>query len=147
GLNPRHESDYRIVASPFVVGDMVFAPTRKVPLLALRPAGTGDVTESALVWKWDSRGGPDVPTPVCDGKYFYMVDDRGLATCLDAATGEVVWGPERTSLGNVSASPVLADGKVYITNEAGVTTVLATGPEYKVLATNELDGGFTLSSL
>jgi outer membrane protein assembly factor BamB len=147
GLNPSKERDYRIVGSPFVVGDMIFAPTRKVPLLALRGVGTGDVTESSFVWKFDGKGGPDVPTPVSDGKYFFMVDDRGLATCLDAKTGEVVWGPERTALGSVSASPVLADGKLYITNEAGATTVLAAGPEFKVLATNELDGGYTLSSL
>jgi outer membrane protein assembly factor BamB len=147
GLNPNKERDYRVVGSPFVVGDMIFAPTRKVPLLALRGGGTGDVTQSSLVWKWEGKGGPDVPTPVSDGTYFYMVDDRGLATCLDAKTGQAVWGPERTALGSVSASPVLADGKLYITNEAGATTVLAAGPEFKVLATNELDGGFTLSSL
>ena len=76
-----------------------------------------------------------------------MVDDRGLATCLDAKTGEVVWGPERTAQGTVSASPILADGKLYITNEYAVTTVIAAGPEFKVLATNELDGSYTLSSL
>jgi outer membrane protein assembly factor BamB len=87
-----------------------------------------------------------VPTPVSDGKYFYMVDDQGLVTCLDAKTGLAIWGPERTALGNVSVSPVLADGKVYIINEAGTTTVLAADLELKVLATNELDAGYTLSS-
>jgi outer membrane protein assembly factor BamB len=147
GLNPSKERDYRIVGSPFVVGDMIFAPTRKVPLLALRGGGSGDVTTSNLAWKWEGKGGPDVPTPVSDGTYFYMVDDRGLATCLDAKTGQAIWGPERTALGTVSASPVLADGKLYIINEAGATTVLAAGPEFKVLATNELDGGYTLSSM
>jgi outer membrane protein assembly factor BamB len=147
GLNPNKERDYRIVGSPFVVGDMIFAPTRKVPLLALHGGGSGDVTERNLVWKWEGKGAPDVPTPVSDGKYFYMVDDRGLASCLDAKTGEAIWGPERTELGTVSASPVLADGKLYITNEAGTTTVLAAGPEFKVLATNELNGEYTLSSM
>ncbi|HEY2841649.1 MAG TPA: PQQ-binding-like beta-propeller repeat protein [Pirellulales bacterium] len=147
GLNPSKERDYRIVGSPFVVGGTIFAPTRKTPILALRGGGTGDVTESGLIWKFEGKGAPDVPTPVSDGTYFYMVDDRGLATCLDAKTGQVEWGPERTALGSVSASPVLADGKLYITNESGVTTVLAAGPEFKVLATNELDNGYTLSSL
>src|SRR6185295_8565424 len=89
----------------------------------------------------------DVPTPVSDGKYFYMVDDRGMATCLDAKTGKLIWGPERTAIGTVDASPLLADGKIYITNESVVTTVIAAGPEFKVLATNELDGTYTLSSL
>ena len=147
GLNPSKERDYRVVGSPFVVDNTLFAPTRKTPILAFHGDDGGSVSDKNLLWKFEGKGAPDVPTPVSDGKYFYMVDDRGLATCLDAKTGEAVWGPERTSLGNVSASPVLADGKVYITNEAGVTTVLAAGPEYKVLATNELDGGFTLSSL
>ena len=58
-----------------------------------------------------------------------------------------VWGPERTDRGTVSASPLLADGKLYLTNEDGVTTVLAAGPEFQVLATNELPGLYVLSSL
>ena len=76
-----------------------------------------------------------------------MVDDQGIATRLDAQTGEAVWGPERTAQGVVSASPVLADGKLFITNENAVTTVLEAGPVFKMLATNELDGSYTLSSL
>ena len=146
GLNPHQERNYRVVGSPFVVDGIIYAPTRKRPLLALRAGGTGDITDSHLVWKWDGAGAPDVPTPACDGTYFYMVDDRGLATCLDAKTGQVVWGPERTAQGTVSASPILADGKLYITNEYGVTTVIAAGPTFKILATNELDGSYTLSS-
>ena len=75
-----------------------------------------------------------------------MVDDRGLVICLDAKTGEVVWGPERTAQGIVSASPVLVDNKLYVTNEKAVTTVLAAGPKFKLLSTNELDGSYTISS-
>jgi outer membrane protein assembly factor BamB len=116
-------------------------------LLALRAGGTGDVTTSHLAWKWEGAGAPDVPTPVSDGKYFYMVEDSGRVTCLEAKTGNLIWGPERTATGTVSSSPLLADGKLYVTNEAGITTVLAAGPEFKVLATNELDGSYTLSSL
>jgi outer membrane protein assembly factor BamB len=75
-----------------------------------------------------------------------MVDDRGLVSCLDARTGEKVWGPERTAQGTVSASLVLADGKLYMINENAVTTVVSAGPTYKMLSTNELDGSYTLSS-
>ena len=75
-----------------------------------------------------------------------MVDDRGLVTALDARTGKALWGPERTAQGTVSASPVVADGKLYVLNEDAVMTVLAAGPEYRHLATNHLDGSFTLSS-
>ena len=75
-----------------------------------------------------------------------MANDRGLVSCLNAKTGELVWGPERTVQGTVSSSLVLADGKLFILNENAVTTVVAAGPEYKLLATNELDGSYTLSS-
>lgn len=145
GLNPQQRGNYRIVASPVVIDDMIYAPTRRRPLLALSAGGTGDVSGN-VVWKWEGAGAPDVPTPASDGTYFYMVDDRGLATCLDAKTGAVVWGPERTAQGVVSASPHVADGKVFLLNENAVTTVLAAGPEFKVLGTNELDGTYTLSS-
>lgn len=145
GLNPQQRGNYRIVASPVVIDDMIYAPTRRRPLLALSAGGTGDVSGN-VVWKWEGAGAPDVPTPASDGTYFYMVDDRGLATCLDAKTGAVMWGPERTAQGVVSASPHVADGKVFLLNENAVTTVLAAGPEFKVLGTNELDGTYTLSS-
>ena len=147
GLNPEKRRNYRIVASPVVVGEMIYAPTRKKPLLALRAGGRGDVTTSNLVWKWDGGAAPDVPTPVCDGTYFYMVDDAGKITALDAKTGEVVWGPERTAQGTVSSSPILVDGKIYFINERGATSVVATGPEFKQLATNQLDDSYTLSSI
>ena len=108
--------------------------------------GPGDRTGGRLTWQWDGAGAPDVPTPAGDGTSFYMVDDRGLASGLDANSGAVVWGPERTAQRIVSASPVVADGKIYILNEQAVTTVLAAGAAFKHLATNELDGSYTLSS-
>ena len=146
GLNPQKGRNYRIVGAPIALDGMIYAPSRRTPLLALRAGGSGDISTSHLAWKWEEAGAPDVPTPATDGRYFYMVDDRGRATCLDAKTGELVWGPERTAQGNVSSSPVLADGKLYLVNENAVTTVLAAGPQFEVLATNSLDGGFTLSS-
>lgn len=146
GLNPRKAANYRIVPSPIVVGGMIYAPTRKIPLLALRPGGTGDITHSHLVWKWDQDGAPDVPTPVCDGKYFYMADDQGHVTCLDAKKGTVIWGPKETGIGSVSASPLLVDDQLYVVGESGETAVVQVGPAFKVIAKNTLDGGYTLSS-
>ena len=146
GLNPRKAANYRIVASPLAVDGMIYAPTRNRPLLAFRTGGEGDITESNLVWKWDAPGGPDVPTPVCDGNRFFMVDDKGMITSLDAKTGEVIWGPERTIRGTISSSPILADGKSYFTNEEAVTIVVSAGPEFEIISTNELDGTYTLSS-
>lgn len=146
GLNPLKRSNYRIVPTPIIVDGIIYAPTRKTPLLALKVGGTGDITESHLVWRYEGSAAPDVPSPVSDGIYFYMVDDRGLVTCLDAKTGTVIWGPEATTEGIVSASPILTDGKLYIINENGVTSIVSVGKEFKLLATNELDGTYTLAS-
>lgn len=146
GLNPDKRGNYRICASPVAIDGLVYAPTRIWPFIVLRAGGKGDVTTSHLAWKFEGKGAPDVPTPVCDGKYLYLVNDKGIAACLDAKSGSTVWGPERTQIGTVSASPVLAGGKLYITNEQATTTVLAAGPEFKILATNKLDDDYTLAS-
>lgn len=147
GLDPDRSANFRTIASAVAVDGMVYAPSRQRPLLAVRADGKGDVTSTHLAWKWDQPYGTDVPTPACDGKYFYMVDDKGVATCIEAKTGEIVWGPEHTVRGPFSASPLLADGKLYITNEAGITAVLSAGAEFKMLAANELPGeDHTLSS-
>jgi len=147
GLNPTKDGFYRTVNSPVVVDGMIYAGTRKKPVLALKAGGEGDVSQSHLAWKWEEDGGPDVPTPVSDGKYFYMVADIGILTCIDAKTGKEIYR-NRLSVGaTIDSSPLLADGKLYITGENAVTVVLAAGPEYKELARNELDGTFTLSSI
>lgn len=143
-LNPGREPWYRIVASPVVHGDLVVAPTRVKPMLALRAGGEGDVVPSRIVWSFDS--GPDVPTPTTDGKYLYIVGDKGIAWCLDLFTGKPVYGPERLRTGTYSASPVLADGKIYVTSEEGVTSVLAAGPAFRVLAENAMEE-YTLSTI
>lgn len=143
GLNPTRQRDYRIVASPLVHDGVIYAPTRVRPLLALRAGGRGNVLDSHVLWS--TENGPDVPTPVTDGAYFYVVNDRGIVYVTDAATGEPVYGPERIRPGTYSASPVLAGGRIYITNEDGLTTVLRAGPRFEVLAENDLDD-YCLSS-
>ena len=80
-----------------------------------------------------------MPTPVVDGKYFYSVNDRGIVWCLDAKTGEQIYGGQRMKPGTYSASPMLADGKIYITNEDGLTTVLKAGPKFEILAENNMN--------
>jgi outer membrane protein assembly factor BamB len=143
GLNPDNNPSYRIVASPIVFNEIIYAPTRVKPLLALRAGGRGDVTTSHVLWSF--AFGPDVPTPVTDGKYFYVVNDRGIMWCLDAKTGAEVYGQQRIKPGTYSGSPVLADGKIYVTNEDGLTTVVAAGPKFEVLAENPLND-YCLSS-
>jgi outer membrane protein assembly factor BamB len=144
GLNPARDRAYRIVASPIVFGPMLYVPSRVRPVLAFKAGGRGDISKSHLVWSADQ--GPDVPTPVTDGKFIYILNDRGILWCRDALTGAEIWGDKRVRSGTYSSSPILADGKVYVTNEDGLTTVIAAGPEFKVLAENDL-ADYTLSSI
>ncbi len=143
GLNPENNPWYRIVASPVIFNDLIFVPTRVKPLLALRAGGRGDITKSHVLWS--TANGPDVPTPVTDGKHFYIVNDKGIMWCLDAKTGAEIYGQQRLKPGTYSSSPVLADGKIYVTNEDGLTTVVKAGPQFEILAENPL-GDYCLSS-
>ena len=68
------------------------------PLLAIRAGGHGDISQSHRVWSFDN--GPDVPTPVTDGTYFYTVNDRGIVYCLDAKSGRTLYGPQRIKPGS-----------------------------------------------
>lgn len=145
GLNPENNASYRIVSSPVVKDGIIYAPTRVKPLLALRTGGEGDITDSHRIWSFDR--GPDVPSPVTDGKRFYVVTDNGVLYALDARTGEVVSGPHRLPSGTYSASPVLAEGRIYIINEDGVASVVRVdGGDLEVLAENDMDS-YTLSSM
>ncbi|MGH9943956.1 MAG: PQQ-binding-like beta-propeller repeat protein [Pyrinomonadaceae bacterium] len=137
GLNPENAPFYRIVASPIVFDGIIYAPTRVKPLLALRAGGRGDITKSHLLWS--TQYGPDVPSPVTDGKYFYIVNDKGIVWCLDAKTGKEHYAQQRVKPAAYSSSPVLADGKLYVTNEEGLTTVFKAGPTFEVLAENPLN--------
>jgi outer membrane protein assembly factor BamB len=143
GLNPDNDPYYRIVASPLIFDEIIYAPTRVRPLLALKAGGRGDITSSHLIWS--TVNGPDVPTPVTDGKYFYVVNDRGIVWCLDAKTGQEIYGQQRLKPGTYSASPVLVDDKMYVTNEDGLTSVIKVGPKFEVIAENPLND-YTLSS-
>ena len=144
-LNPTQTPRFRLISSPVVYEDMIFVSGRRSPLTALRNGGSGDVTRTHVVWS--HRRGTDVPTPVCDGTYLYVVEDAGRAVCIDVKTGQNTW-PESARLprGTYWSSPLLADGRLYATNQTGTTTVLAAGPAFKVLATNQLDDDYVLAS-
>lgn len=136
-LNPQRNRNYRIVASPTVVGNLIIAPTRNNPMVAIRPGGKGNVAATHVAWTFAQ--GPDVPTPVSDGTLLYVVRDGGVAFALDVKTGATVYGPERLPNGTYSASPILADGKIYVTTEEeGITSVYRAGPKFELLASNRL---------
>ncbi len=141
-LNPENNGAYRIVASPTIMGNLIVAPSRVRPMVAVRPGGRGDIGGTHIAWEFDR--GPDVPTPVSDGENVYVVTDRGVAYCLRLDTGEIVYGPERLPSGTYSSSPILADGNIYVsTEEEGLWTVYRSGPEFEILSSNSFDDGCT----
>ena len=133
------------VPRPVYGNGLVFICTgfQQASLLAVRLDGRGDVTKSKIEWRLD-RGVPLTPSPLLVGNELYLVTDNGIATCVDAKTGQELW---RARLGgNHSASPIYADGKIYFLSEEGESVVIAPGRELKHLATNQLDGP-TLASI
>ena len=114
-------------------------------LLAIPIGGRGDVTDS-IVWKAD-RGTPYVPSPVFyDGQLYFTQSNQGILTSLRAGDGsEVIERTRLPELGDIYASPVAADGRVYFVGRRGSTLVLKHGEELKVLATNQLNDRFHAS--
>ncbi len=132
-------------AVPMIVsgGGLLFSVSgRNGTIMAIRPGGNGDITATHLFWK-NERGGPHVPSPAYYKNRLYIVNDTGVASCLDALTGETIWR-ERLK-GRFSMSPVVAGNKIIVTNEKGLTTILEAGDSFKVLAQNDL-GEETLST-
>lgn len=103
-------------------------------LMAIKPDGTGNVTETHVAWK-TNKSAPHTPSPLLVGDQLYVVSDGGIATCFNAVSGEQIW--QKRIGGNFSASPLFADGKIYLQSEQGDGIVLQPGSEYVELAKNE----------
>lgn len=131
---------YSVVPRPVVANDMIYVCSGfgDSQLFAIDPNGSGDVTDTHVKWK-TKKGVPKSPSVLVVDKELYMVDDRGIASCLNAITGELHW-QERLP-GGFSASPVLADGVIYFQNETGETTVIKPGTQFEKIATNQLGDG------
>ena len=96
----------------------------------------------SLAWKM-TKGAPKKPSPIIVNGLLYVINDGGILTCLNARDGEVLW---RSRLeGEYSSSPTFADGKIYISNHSGKTTVIQPGTSMKILAENQLDDGHMAS--
>ena len=144
GFNPNKDRNYRTIASSIAIDDRIFTTSREGrPFIGFRAGGSGDITGQAELWT--NNLGADVPTPTTDGEIIYVVNDRGIASALDPATGELVYDRQRLEPGTYSSSPLLADGKIYATNEDGATVVYTVGREFEILAVNKLDE-YTLAS-
>ena len=110
--------------------------------MAVRVDGTGDVTKTHVAWTL-RRGAPLTPSPLLVGDELYIVNDTGIASCLDAKSGTTHW-QERLG-GNYSASPIFADQRIYFLSEEGASIVLAPGREFRKLAESTLDGAILAS--
>ncbi len=128
-----------------VIGDgMIFYPTgfSSGQLFAVRTGGKGLITDTHVAWKV-KRGISNKPSILLVDGLIYVISDTGIASCIEAKTGDIVW--QKRIGGEYTASPVFADGKVWLFSEDGKTTVLKPGRTFEVLAENQLDEGFLAS--
>lgn len=136
------------VPTPVVAHNMIFVtggwPGGR-PISTIRPGATGDISlkedqtsSPNVAWRLP-RGGPYVPTPIVYGDFLYVCNDRGVLTCHNARTGEQIYQQRvgGQSIG-FSASPVAADGKLYLASEDGDVYVIKAGPKYEMLAANSM---------
>lgn len=125
GFNPDQNTFFRSIASPVAIDDLIIAPyARGGTITAIRRGGSGDVTDTHVVWIRKDLGA-DVPTPAAQAGRVVVCTDKGRVVGLDAASGETLWEEELPKNRNAySASPVLVDGKVLVTREDGHSTLL-----------------------
>ncbi|MCA9062669.1 MAG: PQQ-like beta-propeller repeat protein [Planctomycetaceae bacterium] len=135
---------FSTVPRPVTSGDTVFVATSYLQsrLVAVRFTGEGDVTESHVRWMSD-RQIPKKPSLVVSGQRLYLVSDNGIVRCVDTETGEDIWF-DRLS-GDYSASPLLAEGRLYFFGQNGTATVLEDSGSFQQLAKNQLEDGFMAS--
>lgn len=136
---------FSTAARPLYAHGLVYLSTGfgRSEIIAVRPDGEGDVTATHIAWH-EKKLMPSKPSPLLVGDLMFTIyDDGGVATCLDALTGEKVW-QERIG-GNYTASPLYAGGRVYFFCEDGRTTVIRAAREYERLAENELGDGVMAS--
>ena len=135
---------FSVVPRPVYAHGLVYIVTGfyTPTVLAIRPDGEGDVTATHIVWK-ESRGAPLTPSPIVVGDDLYVVSDNGIASCLEAATGQRWW--QARLGGSVSASPIALGGRLYFTSENGETTVVEAAREYRELSKSSVDGSVLAS--
>jgi len=129
----------RTVASPLYADGMVIANAGDGNgarhTIAVKAAGNGDVSANNLVWE-QTRTLPYAPTMLASGGYLYFVNDLGLAGCISARTGQVIWTQRLGS--NVTSSPILVDDKIYSADEKGTVYVFRASSKFELLARNEM---------
>ena len=136
---------YSVVPRPVYAHGLLFLSSGfdAASLLAIRPQGAaGDSTQSHVAWTI-KKGAPHTPSALVAGDELYFVSDAGIASCVDAKTGDTHWS-ERLG-GNFSASPVLAEGRIYFLNETGTMYVVKASKTFEIISENSI-GDKTLAS-
>ncbi len=134
----RYGDGYSVIPRPVYSHGLLFVGSGydKASVIAVDPTGTGDVTDSHVRWTL-TRGAPHTPSPLVVGDELYLVSDGGIATCLDAVTGNEHW--QKRLGGNYSASPLAAGGNIYFQSEAGETIIVKAGTAYTEVGRNQLE--------
>lgn len=130
---------WSVVPQPVIFEDLVIYnhDYDNPELMAVRLGGDGDATETNIAWR-SERGAPSTPTPLLIGDKLFFVSDKGIASCVDARTGERHW-MERLG-GNYSASPVYVNDLVLFLSEDGVATWVRPTTAFEVVGKNEITG-------
>ena len=144
-LNPnnaqhRYRGDLRFVASPAAAPDLIVIPSAKQhDIVGIKPTATGFVGAGSPNELWRRiKGTPDVPSPLIHDGFVYLAGESGVLSCLDTKTGKDVYEPVRLHSARYRASPVYADGKIYVTARDGVVTVVKAGPKFERIAENKV---------
>lgn len=135
------------VPTPFMAHGLIYvanAHGAKAPLYAIRPEASGDITpapgsstSAGVAWS-EERNGSYLQTPVVYGDLIYASTSQGIFKAYDAKTGRKLYEQRLGVGGSFTSSPIAADGKIYVSNEEGQTFVIKAGPQFELLATNEL---------
>ena len=140
----RHEGwGWNVACRPIFAHDLVYFTTGvEKLLLAVDPSGTGDVTDTHVVWS-NRKGTPEIPSPLIVDDLMFMVNEGGVVSCIEAKTGEMIW---RGRVGGDHwASPLYAGGNIYFFSMEGRVSVISAGRAFNVLARNEFDNEFIAS--
>ncbi|MCR9198611.1 MAG: PQQ-like beta-propeller repeat protein [Planctomycetaceae bacterium] len=131
---------YSVVPRPIFAHGLIYVCSGfgDSQVFAIDPSGTGDITQTHVKWQ-SKKGIPKSPSLLIVGQELYMVDDRGIASCRDALSGEIHW--QERFPGAFSASPSFADGVIYFQNETGETTVIKPGQTFQLVGRNSLGDG------
>ena len=108
-----------------------------VRLMAVNPEGSGNITETNVIWKYDKYI-PGINTPVAHNGLLYLIQEKGKIQCLDIKTGHIIWNNRLD--GEFYSSPVCADGHIYFPSKQGIVYVLKEGKSFNVAGQNKMKG-------